>query len=98
MKMPKKLYVLVNRKLNPVYGCVQGGHALAQWMLENPNQTWNNEFLIYLYADVDKWASKLSQMGVPFSTFKEPDLNNSITALACRDDTGELFKNLHLVK
>lgn len=98
MKTSKRLYVLVNRKLNPVYGCVQGGHALAQWMLDNPTQTWNNEFLIYLYADVDRWASRLSQMGVPFSAFKEPDLNNSITALACRDDTGELFKNLQTVK
>ena len=98
MKTSKRLYVLVNRRLNPIYGCVQGGHALAQWMLENPNQTWNNEFLIYLYADVDKWASRLSQMGVPFSMFREPDLNNTITAIACRDDSGELFKNLKTVK
>lgn len=98
MNASKRLYVLVNRRLNPVYGCVQGGHAVAQFMLENPNQTWNNEFLIYLYADVDQWHSKLKSMGVPHSIFKEPDLNNSITALACRDDSGELFKNLHVVK
>ena len=98
MNTSKRLYVLVNKKLNPIYGCVQGGHALAQWMLENPNQTWNNDFLIYLYADVDKWASRLTKMGVPYSAFKEPDLNNTMTALACRDDSGELFKNLQVVK
>ena len=51
----KRLYVLVNKRLSPVYGCVQGGHAVAQWLLDNPGQTWNNNFLIYLYADTDKW-------------------------------------------
>ena len=88
----------MNNKLNPVYGCVQGGHAVAQFMLENPKQDWNNDFLIYLYADTNKWNSKLEAMGVPHYTFKEPDLNNTITAIACQDDSGELFKNLHLVK
>ena len=88
----------MNNKLNPVYGCVQGGHAVAQFMLENQRQDWNNEFLIYLYADTNKWSSKLKMMGVPHSVFKEPDLNNTITAIACQDDSGELFKNLNLVK
>ena len=94
----KRLYVLVNKKLAPVYGCVQGGHAVAQFMLENPNQKWNNEFLIYLYADTDMWADKLRRQGVKCSIFREPDLNNSITAIAVQDDSGELFKNLSTVK
>lgn len=51
----EKLYVLISKKLNPIYGCVQGGHAVAQWMLEHPNQTWNNQYLIYLHADVEEW-------------------------------------------
>lgn len=50
----KKLYVLIDQKLDAVYGCVQGGHAVAQWLLEHPNQDWNNNYLIYLYADLDK--------------------------------------------
>ena len=29
---------------------------------------------------------------------REPDLNNSLTAIACQDDSGELFKNLSTVK
>lgn len=94
----RRLYVLVNKKLAPIYGCVQGGHAVAQFMLENPNQKWNNEFLIYLYADTDKWADKLRRQGVKCSIFREPDLNNSITAIAVQDDSGELFKNLSTVK
>ncbi len=49
----KRLYVLVNNRLNSVYGCVQGGHAVAQYMIETPKQSWDNEYLIYLWANVD---------------------------------------------
>lgn len=94
----KRLYVLVNNKLKPVYGCVQGGHAVAQFIMENPDQEWNNEFLIYLYADVMKWMKILKEHGVKFTVFREPDLNNSITAIACQDDSGELFKDLSVVR
>jgi hypothetical protein len=33
--MQKKLYVLISNDLDPIYGCVQGGHAVAQWLLDN---------------------------------------------------------------
>lgn len=66
----KRLYVLIDQKLDVVYGCVQGGHAVAQWLLEHPNQNWNNN---YLYADLDKWRVRL-------------DLNNQLTAIALQDD------------
>ena len=79
----KRLYVLIDQKLDVVYGCVQGGHAVAQWLLEHPNQNWNNNYLIYLYADLDKWRVRL-------------DLNNQLTAIALQDD-GRMFKKLKLV-
>lgn len=94
----KRLYVLVNPKLNTVYGCVQGGHAVAQFLLEHPEQDWDNQFLIYLHADPYAWIKPLRKKGVDFSVFREPDLGNAITALACQDDTGELFKELRTVK
>jgi hypothetical protein len=31
-------------------------YAVAQWLLEHPNQNWNNN---YLYADLDKWRVRL---------------------------------------
>ena len=64
LKMEKnKLYVLIDKTLEPVYGCVQGGHAVAQWLIEH-KQGWNNEYLIYLSADVKKWKNKLSLFGI----------------------------------
>lgn len=91
----KRLYVLISKDLDPVYGCVQGGHAVAQYLLENSD--WNNEYLIYLYADIEKWKWKLEQMGKKFSIFNEPDLGYKSTALAIVND-GQLFKNLRVVK
>lgn len=71
----------------------QAGHAVAQWLLEHPNQNWNNN---YLYADLDKWRFRLDLTNKDYSTFHEPDLNNQLTAIALQDD-GRMFKKLKLV-
>ena len=93
----RKLYVLIDKSLKPVYGCVQGGHAVAQWMLEHPDsQEWQNEYLIYLSADVSKWKRKLEFLEVEYTEFKEPDLNYRTTAIAVFGHD-ELFKNLKIV-
>ena len=89
----KRLYVLIDQKLDVVYGCVQGGHAVAQWLLEHLNQNWNNN---YLYADLDKWRVRLDLTNKDYSMFREPDLNNQLTAIALQDD-GRMFKKLKLV-
>lgn len=94
----KRLYVLISKELDPVYGCVQGGHAVAQYLLDHKEtQTWNNSYLIYVYADVHKWIGKLEKEQKEYSVFCEPDLGNIPTALAV-EDSGTLFKNLRIVK
>ena len=95
--IPKRLYVLISNKLSPVQGCVQGGHAVAQYLLEHPNQKWNNQYLIYVYADVDTWRKKLDKYCIDYSLFKEPDLDDALTAIAVEDE-GKLFRNLKLVE
>lgn len=88
----------MSNKLKPVYGCVQGGHAVAQWLLDNKNtQTWNNNYLIYVYADIDKWIYKLKLKDLNYSIFYEPDLGNIPTAIAIESD-GSMFKNLKMVE
>jgi hypothetical protein len=97
MKQEKRLYVLVSKDLDPVYGCVQGGHVVAQWLLEHPEQDWNNSYLIYLQADIQKWKEKLEYLGIDYTSFREPDLGGTMTSLAILDNE-RLFKNLKLVK
>ena len=92
----KRLYVLIDKELNPVYGCVQGGHAVAQWLLDHPGQTWNNSYLIYLKCNLYSMKRRLKRLDKDFSEFKEPDLDNKLTAIAI-EDSGKLFRNLKLV-
>jgi hypothetical protein len=93
--MKNKLYVLIDKSLDAVYGCVQGGHAVAQWLLEH-NSGWENEYLIYLSADVNKWKNKLSFLGIDYTEFKEPDLGYKTTSLAVLGHD-KLFKKLNLI-
>ena len=93
----QRLYVLIDNKLDSIYGCVQGGHVVAQWLLNHPNQNWNNNYLIYVSADVLRWKEKLDVLEIDYTEFKEPDLNNQITALAVLNND-KIFKNLKLVK
>ena len=97
-EISKRLYVLVNKRLNAVYGCVQAGHAVAKFVMDNGTQKWNNEYLIYLWADTSYWASKFDELGIPYTAFSEPDLNGTITAIAVQEDTGLLFQGLKLVE
>ena len=93
----RKLYVLIDKSLKPVYGCVQGGHAVAQWMIEHPNsKEWHNDYLIYLSADISKWKRKLNSYDVDYTEFREPDLDDKVTALAVFGHE-QLFKKLKTV-
>ena len=93
----QRLYVLISNKLDSIYGCVQGGHAVAEWLLTHPNQEWNNNYLIYVSADVDKWKDRLNIMKVDYTEFKEPDLDYQTTALAVLNND-KMFKKLKLIK
>ena len=93
----QRLYVLISNKLDSIYGCVQGGHAVAQWLLDHPQQDWNNNYLIYVVADIPKWKERLDIFGMDYTEFKEPDLNNQTTALAVLNND-KMFKNLKLIK
>ena len=33
--MKNKLYILVDKTLDPIYGAVQGGHAACEWLLQH---------------------------------------------------------------
>ena len=100
--MKKKLYILIRRDLKPTYRGVQGGHALAQWMLEYPTQAqeWNNGTLIYLSVSCEDalkaWGEKLDSLNITWAGFREPDIGHELTAIATYGN-GELYKELRLL-
>ena len=80
--MKNKLYILIDKNLDPIYGAVQGGHAAIQWLIEHGQDKWSNEYLIYLSVDINKWKQLLDLTESLYSEFHEPDLDNQLTSIA----------------
>jgi len=82
------------------YSAVQAGHGVAQWLLDNPQQSWNNNFLIYLAVrneeELHRLRIKLEYKGIILSKFKEPDLNNQLTSIAAYTEE-KTFKKIKLL-
>ena len=99
METSNRLYILVSEDLAPIYGAVQGGHAIAQWMLEHSNNLyWKNETVVYLSCNVEKMKYLLEWDDI--SVFREPDLNNKLTAIAVVGNprNERMFKKLRLLQ
>ena len=106
-----KMYVLVRKDLSSSYSAVQAGHALAQYLIDYPDNIgyrddeWCNGTLVYLAVDTEdslvNWAATLNSHDIQYSEFVEPDIGDEITALAALDHPDgrlqELFKRLPLL-
>lgn len=95
----QKLYVIVRKDLSPSQIAVQAGHAVAEYLV-NDSKTWKNEILIYLgvpgLRQLHRWMMKLDNQDVEYTTWREPDINNEVTAIASTGSS-EYFKKLNLL-
>jgi hypothetical protein len=79
----EKLYVVVNDALSISQQAVQSAHAVAEFLKQNPHTTWTNGHLILLKdkpgydGDMRRYA-----YGCEYAEFREPDLDNKVTAYA----------------
>jgi hypothetical protein len=95
-----KLYVIVRKDLTHSQRAVQAGHALAEYLLHSPYFRWKNETLIYLgvkgLKQLETLKRKLKLQGITHVEFREPDLNNQITAIASDQDC-KIFNKMNLL-
>lgn len=85
---------------------MQSAHALADFIIAHPKvaQKWHKEsnYLVTLSVPDEvsllQLASRLSERGINFVTFREPDINNQVTALCIEphDDVRKLCSNFPL--
>ena len=94
-----KLYVVVRDDLSVPQKAVQAGHALAEFLIENET-SWKNGTLVYLRVPNEdhliRLSDRLGGYGMEHSTFREPDMNNELTALASTEGK-KFFSRLKLL-
>lgn len=102
--MPQKLFVLIRKDLTPAQQGVQAGHAVAEFYKtwrEGLKNLWDNDTLVYVSVENEVvlllWLRKMKQHPGPifYACFQEPDLNWTVTAIACLHN-GNLFDKLPL--
>jgi hypothetical protein len=86
-----RMYFLTMYNLSPIQKGIQAGHAALEYDLkyggtqEYKDFTTNDKTWIVLNGgasgDMIKHSAMLSQLGVKYESFTEPDLNNSISAI-----------------
>lgn len=90
------MYVLVRNDLTPSQQAVQAGHALAEYCLRCPEaKDWNNHTLIYLSTtkeNLQMLCEKYQQRLKHVVAFREPDINNELTAIAFLEPIPEVKK------
>ena len=96
----KKLYVVVRKDLSKSQQAVQGGHALAEYVLRNRDDDWDNGTLVYLgIRDENELISltkKLECDRIRHISFREPDIGDQMTAIASLGNNDH-FKDMRLI-
>lgn len=103
----QKLTTITRRDLTSGQQAVQSMHAAIDFCFEHEiaAKDWhtNSNYIAALSVDCEREliriASKLEERGHRFTLFREPDLNNQVTAIACewRDDLKKITGGLPLM-
>lgn len=99
-----KLYLVVRADLPPAQQAVQAAHALQAFNLCHPSTTarWVAESNTLALLEVDdeaalcELACRADFFGVECAQFREPDLGDSLTALALSPDGKRLVRGLRM--
>ncbi len=106
MQSGDKLYLVTRRDISPGYQAVQACHAMRQFTEDHPevDKEWfkvsNYLCLLSCKNEAELYAlvCKAKELGIKVSVFREPDIENEITAIALSpgEKTKELCSKLKL--
>lgn len=90
MSQTQKLYIITRQDLTPAYQAVQSCHVVADVILKHPKYAleWHRTSNTMVMLSVkDEFSlldieDKLKENGFKFASFREPDLNGELTAIA----------------
>lgn len=99
-----RLYLIVRRDLEPGARAAQLCHALREWVSVCPvdDAAWysSSNTLVLLEAEDEPALARLREKaedrGVPVAAFREPDLGDSVTAIAIGPSGRRLVRDLPL--
>ena len=108
MRQVEKVYIIVRADLSPSYQAVQSSHALTDLVFQNIKDmlTWHrNSNTIVLLSVPNERAlldveDQLKDAGMRFASFREPDIQNELTAIALLpcEDAKQFCKQFKLAK
>lgn len=101
-----KLYLVTRRDLKPGVQAAQLVHATVEFCLKNPELTKNwhdisNTVVLLSVSDeweLEKLLNSAQEFGIIVSSFREPDLDNQLTAITLEpsENAKTLCRNLPL--
>lgn len=101
-----KLYIITRQDLSPGLQAAQAVHAITDLIIEFPEKAhdWRikSNYVVILSVPnkegLFELAKKLIKLPVPWTLFREPDINDELTAIAVLPNgySKELFSNLPL--
>jgi len=82
----ERMYVITRRDLPKTVATVQSIHAAIE-VTSNMNLRFSETPWVIVYGVDDEpalhgWAERLHRKGVPYTAFREPDMENQMTAIA----------------
>lgn len=101
-----KLYIVVRGDISAGYQCAQSVHAAFAFASEHGEATYNwmtkSNYIAVLNSKNEKelynLIARAKEHNIKFSVFREPDINNEITAVAleCSDTSKLLCRDFKL--
>ena len=92
-----KLYAIASNDLTKPQQFVQATHAVAQYLIDNPDSKWKNQTLVMLKSgELNLIEKYFIDNEVKYSKFNEPYYDNKLTALSTDNDL-TFFNDLKLI-